>query len=75
MSNTNLSPPQPPEEDDWIHTYHKLLPHWQSQSQSLSQSYLVLLFIYFNSLRFALTSIQLLVLFCKFRVLFVLREI
>ncbi|KAK4590715.1 hypothetical protein RGQ29_021044 [Quercus rubra] len=39
MSNTSLSPPQPPEEDDWIHTYHKLLPHWQSQSQSLSQSY------------------------------------
>ncbi|KAK7823089.1 peroxisome biogenesis protein 2 [Quercus suber] len=39
MSNTNLSPPQPPEEDAWIHTYHKLLPHWQSQSQSLSQSY------------------------------------
>ena len=45
MSNTNLSPPQPPEEDAWIHTYHNLLPHWQSQSQSLYQSYQVLFFI------------------------------
>ncbi|KAH7547256.1 peroxisome biogenesis protein 2 isoform X1 [Ziziphus jujuba] len=32
MSGTNLPPPQ----DAWVHTYHKLLPHWQSLSSSSS---------------------------------------